>query len=181
MKKLVFALMASILIVNTTLAAAGPRAQSVLTNTTTSAKWAVAAVAEGQTPSAQPLMLTWNVSGGTAYQYFSFKNIGTTTINNFAVSISQTVSTQNGKTNDVFFERCLNGTWDLVANTCSGAIILVGKATDLIFSFTNASLPENAGISMRARTPPNNRNAYVTTISTSVSRLDIRSALVTHS
>lgn len=181
MKKLIFTLVTLILISNTTPASAGQHAQNSRSNTATSATWSVAAVGNGQLPTYQPLTLTWTVSAGTAYQYFSFNNLGTTTVNSFLVTVSQTASVNNGLVNDVFFERCLNGTWNTATNTCSGTVILIGKATDQVFSFANAALSVNAGISMRARTPPNNRNTYVTSISTSVSRLDIRPSLVTHS
>lgn len=181
MKKLIFALMSLILIVNTTGASAGSLAQSLRTNTTSSATWSIAAVGAGQSPSYQPLTLTWYVSAGTAYQYFAFNNLGTTTVNGFLVTVSQTASVKNGQVNDVYFERCLNGTWNTATNTCSGTVLLMGKATDQLFSFPNAALSTNAGISMRARTPPNSRNTYVTTISTSVSRLDVRPAVAVHS
>jgi hypothetical protein len=181
MKRLFTSILLLILFLNPQMVTAAERSQATRTMTSNSASWAVAAVGDGQLPTYQPLTLTWNVLAGTAYQFFSFNNLGSTTVNSFLVTISQTASTKNGNTGDVFFERCLNGTWNTATNACSGTVILVGKATDLSFSFANAALSSNNGISMRARTPPNSKNAYVTSISTSVSRLDIRSATVTHS
>lgn len=181
MKKLIVVLISTLLTAPINTALAGDSAQNRRMSAISSASWAVAAVAEGQAPTFQPLMLTWNVSGGTAYQYFSFSNLGSTTANNFLVIVTQSTSIKNGNVSDVFFERCLNGTWNIAANTCSGTVILIGKATDQVFTFTNASLSAGTGISMRARTPPNNRNAYVTSISTSISRLDVRQSIITHS
>jgi hypothetical protein len=58
---------------------------------------------------------------------------------------------------------------------------LIGNASDLSFSLTNLGLVPNSSISMRATTKPNNRNNFITTVSTSISRLGIRSGAVVNS
>ena len=181
MRKTLFATIFLFTCVGISTAYAGERTQVSRTHVNTSASWSVQAVGEGQALSNQPLTLSWSVSQGTAYRFFTFTNSGTSTINSFLVSITQSASSGNGNINDVTFERCLNGTWNSATNSCSGSVFLIGNASDLSFSLTNLGLIPNSSISMRATTKPNNRNNFITTVSTSISRLGIRSGAVINS
>lgn len=160
---------------------AGERTQITRTQSISSVSWSVQAVGEGLTPTNQPLTLSWSVSQGTAYRFFTFTNSGKSIVNSFSVSISQSASSGNGNINDVTFEGCTNGVWSSATNSCSGTIAPVFYASNLSYSFTNISLSPGASISMRATTKPNNRNNFITVLSTSVSRLGIRQGIVVNS
>lgn len=147
----------------------------------TSTSWAVITVGRNQTPSTSPYILLWGVSTGTAYDYFSFRNIGSATLNSFRVIITQIRLTGNSPANEIFFERCLGGIWDPATSLCSGTVVIVGKASDGTLLFSSITLLASTSIEMRARTVPNNQSTFETSISSEVSRSDARLPQVSNS
>ena len=160
---------------------AGEFARITRTVPTTTTSWAVVAVEQNQAPTLTPFLLTWKVSGGAAYDYFTFRNIGGITANNFFVTISQQRVSGNAPAGEIFFERCVGGVWNTTNDSCSGTVVLAGKASDTSMTFSGVSLAPNAEIAMRARTGINNRNQFQTTLSVQISRNDVRAKQVVHS
>lgn len=151
--------------------------QSIVATTS----WAVVALGRNQTPSASPYILLWAVSTGTAYDYFSFRNLGSVTLNGFRVAITQVRLTGNSPANEIFFERCLGGTWDSATTLCSGTVVQIGKASDGFLLFSGLSFLSNAAIEMRARTVPNNQSTFETSLSSEVSRSNVRASQISNS
>ena len=160
---------------------AGETARITRTVPTTTTSWAVAAVEQNQAPMLAPFILTWSVSSSSAYDYFTFRNIGGVTANNFFVAVSQRRVSGNAPAGEIFFERCVGGTWNTTNDSCSGTVVLAGKASDTSMTFSGVSLAPNAEIAMRARTGINNRNQFQTTLSVQISRNDVRAKQVVHS
>jgi hypothetical protein len=151
------------------------------TVTTSTSSWAVVAVEQNQSPTFAPIILTWSVSGGFAYDYFTFRNIGGVIANNFAVAIAQRRVSGNAPANEIVFERCVGGTWNITSNVCSGSVSQVGSATNSSIHFSSIALAPGNELAMRARTTINNRNQFEITLSVQLSRSDVRAKQVVHS
>lgn len=182
MKKLLVLITIMNLIYGVTPSFAGIGGRSVNPLVVSTASWAVVANEVGKPVTNSPYTIIWTVNRGTAYNFFTLKNIGTTKINEFEINISQSQIGGSGKINKMTIELCRNGTWDPATNSCSSNDV-VSIATEitskLIFNLTNnlsSGLNINSEISLRARTGPNLQNTYTTTLSTSVSRNQIHSA-----
>lgn len=160
---------------------AGQIARALGNSAVTTASWGIVTVGQNQSATNAPFTLTWTVSGGSAYNYFNFRNTGSTSVNRFQTLINQTRVGGNAPPSDIFFEECRNGTWDALTNACSGTVILIGKALDLTLTFSNLNLVPGAALNMRARTTVSGRNNFSTQLNTHVSRSDIRAAVVSHS
>lgn len=143
--------------------------------------WAVIAIGRNQIASNAPYILLWSVTTGTAYDYFTFRNIGSTTLSGFRVTISQVRLTGNSPANEIFFERCFGGIWTPATALCSGTVVLVGRASDGVLVFSNQSFAANTSIDMRARTVPNNQSTFETSLASEVSRSNVRVAQVSNS
>mgnify|MGYP003340205343 CR=1 FL=1 len=147
----------------------------------TSGSWAVQALALNQAPTNSPYTITWGVSQGTAYSYFSIRNTGTFTVNGFQVAVTQVQVGGSGKPNDTTFNLCSNGIWNITTNSCSGTITLIGTSADLVLFFTNLSLENGSDLSIQATTKPNLKNAFTTTLSVSIDRSQIRTGTTINS
>ena len=162
-------------------ATAGEVARVTRTTSATTSSWAVVAVEQNQAPTLAPFILTWSVSSSSAYDYFTFRNIGGVVANNFFVTVNQRRVSGNSPANEIFFERCVGGVWNTTNDSCSGTVLLVGKASDTTVSFSGVSLAPNNEIAMRARTAISNRNQFQTTLSVQISRNDVRAKQLVHS
>lgn len=149
--------------------------------TASGASWAVVAQGRNQPVTRTPYVLVWTVTGGTAYDYFQLLNIGSISIQSFRVAITQVRLTGSGRSQEIFFERCVGGLWDPATNLCSGSITLIGRTSDALLTFTNLNLSVDSFIDIRARTLPNNQSTFETSLSTQVSRSDIRTAEIRNS
>ena len=151
------------------------------TNFVSSGSWGVQAFALNQAPTNSPYTITWGVSQGTAYSYFSIRNTGTFTVNGFNVAVTQIQIGGSGKPNDTTFNLCSNGVWNTSTNTCSGASTLIGSSADLVLAFTNLTFTAGSDLSVQATTKPNLKNAFTTTLSVSIDRTQIRGGVATNS
>lgn len=150
-------------------------------NSITTASWSVAIIGQGQAPSFNPYLLTWNITAGTAYNYFSYRNLGSITLSSFTTTISQT-RVGGGPKNDVIFEQCVGGSWNFTTNACvNGTILFVGQGSDQSIVLSNSTLALGAEIQMRARTPARSANIFTTLLSTQVSRGSVRPPLTINS
>ncbi len=140
----------------------------------TSAAWGVVANGKNQSVTRSPYLLIWSVTGGTAYNYFELRNVGSTPIHAMRVLITQVRISGSNKANEIFFERCLGGSWNSTTHTCSGTIIEVGRASQGQLSLAGLNLAINSFVDMRARTQPNSQNVFETTLDTQISRSDFR-------
>lgn len=147
----------------------------------TSASWAVIAQGRNQPTTRAPYILVWSVASGTAYNYFELRNVGTISIHSITVVITRVRISGNTKANEIYFERCVGGSWSPATNTCSGSVVEVGRASQGQFLLTGLDLPITAFVDMRARTLPNSQSVYETTLDTHISRDDARSAEVRNS
>lgn len=160
---------------------AGERSQTLTSTTVSSDFWSVIAVGSNQSATNTPYVLSWTVGGGSAYNYFNLRNNGLVTLKNFLIDITQTRVGGNGPANEVFFELCTNGVWNSVANTCSGTISQIGKASDLVIVFSNVNLSTGSQLELRARTAVSGRTNFSTQVDAKVSRSDIRAGIVSSS
>ena len=151
------------------------------TNLIASGSWGVQAFALNQAPTNSPYTITWGVSQGTAYSYFSIRNTGTFTVSGFNVSVTQVQIGGSGKPNDTTFYLCSNGTWNTSTNTCSGTSTLIGSSLDLVLAFSNLTFTAGSDLSVQATTKPNLKNAFTTTLSVSIDRTQIRGGVATNS
>ena len=142
--------------------------------TLSTASWAIVAQGRNQPLTRTPYILAWTVTTGTAYDYFRLLNIGSISIQSFRVAITQVRLTGNGRSQEIFFERCIGGVWNPATNLCSGSISLIGRTSDAVLALTSLNLASDSFIDIRARTVPNNQSTFETTLSTQVSRSDIR-------
>ena len=141
-----------------------------------SAAWAIVAHGRTQPTTPAPYILAWSVTGGTAYDYLYLRNTGSLIIQSFRVAISQVRLTGNGNSQEIFFERCVAGSWNPSTHLCSGAVSLLGRASDGELLLKNLNLAVDAFLDVRARTLPNNQSTFETTLTTQVRRSDIRTA-----
>jgi hypothetical protein len=176
-----FLLLISLLMSGTPTAAAHLGASIHRTSGISTAEWAVIAYGENQPVIARPYILIWSVKGGTALDYFFFRNSGSTFIRSFRVEITQIRLTGNARAPEIFFEQCLGGVWNSTTDQCSGTVLLVGRASDSQFTMTNLNLVSSAQLSFRSRTAPNNQSTFETTLSVHVARSDAQIAEVRNS
>lgn len=147
----------------------------------TAAAWAVVANGRNQPVTTTPYVLVWSVTGGTAYDYLQFRNIGTISIQGFSVTITQVRLTGNANPREIFFERCDGGSWNVATHTCSGSISVLGRATDGLLTFANSAIGVGSFLEIRARTLPNAQSTFETTLATQITRAHIRIAEIRHS
>lgn len=140
----------------------------------TSAKWSVNAVGLNQSVSNVPYLILWSVSGGSAFDFFTLRNTGSISVNSFLLTIEQQRLSGSQSANPVTFEACLGATWNTATSTCPGILTLIGQASDKSLVIGNLSLQSGEEISVRARIQASGRNAFSTTLSTSITRNDIR-------
>lgn len=147
----------------------------------TSGAWAIVANGRNQPVTKTPYVLVWSVTGGTAYDYLQFRNIGTIPIQGFSVTITQVRLTGNANPREIFFERCNGGSWNVVSHTCSGSISELGTATSGLLTFANLSIGVGSFLEVRARTRPNAQSTFETTLATQITRAHIRLAEISNS
>jgi hypothetical protein len=141
-----------------------------------SAAWAVVAHGRTQPATPAPYILLWTVTGGTAYDYLYLRNTGSIILQSFRVAVTQVRLTGNANSQEIFFERCVAGSWNPSTNLCSGSVTLIGRASDGQLSLTNLNLAVGSSVEVRARTLPNNQSTFETTLATQVRRSDFRIA-----
>ena len=151
----------------------------------TTESWSVIAAGTsqgtGQGAASTSYLLTWTVSGGNAYHYFSLHNQGSLAVRNISLLISQTRVGGNSSANEVSFEWCANGVWNVTANTCSGTIVFLGSSLQNNLNLSNVNLAIGANLQLRGITAISGRNNFSTSISPIVSRSDVRSGAVKNS
>jgi hypothetical protein len=174
MKRVFVALCAGLILSSISPVMAGGVARAVWSSNLATANWSVVAVGTNQSVTNTPYQLSWNVIGGSAYNFFRLQNSGTLNVNSFSVVISQTRVGGSGAANPVDFELCSGGVWNATTNTCTGTVILVGRASDLNLNFSNLQLPPNTELSMRAKTAVSGRNNFSTWLDVLVSRSAVR-------
>jgi hypothetical protein len=147
--------------------------------------WSIVAQAasqgSGQATTSTSYPLSWTVSSGNAYHYFSLHNQGSLLVINISLIISQTRVGGNGAANEVFFEWCANGVWNITTNSCSGTIVLLGSSLQSSLTMANVNLIVGANLQLRAVTAVSGRNNFSTSVSPIVSRGDVRVGSVRNS
>lgn len=157
-------------------------ASAVASTQTTTLSWGVAAAPSGSPPTLGPYVLSWSVSGGTAYEFIDFVNVGTADTAGYVFMATVTPSGGGGgRTPNVTFDVCENGSWNQSTNTCPGSQRTLGTASTFGLSVTMPSLAVNTRVSLRASTPANSRNNAVTSLMLSVSRHQVRPPLTDNS
>lgn len=141
-------------------------------------KWAVVPLAQAGVVGSGPYTLSWEVSGGNAYDYFDLVNLGSVDVNQFVMTVTNVPTGSSQNLPLVTLDVCVGGSWNTTANTCSGSIQTLGQGTASGMTVTMASLPLGSRSAIRATTRPNTRNNAVTTVAVSVSRADIRAGQV---
>ena len=150
---------------------------------TSTASWSAVAYGQGQTPLNSAYTITWTVNSGKARDFFALRNTGNFTITGLTATVSQSQASSSGKPPSTSFDWCQNGIWNSSTNTCSGTIVSMGSATDVILTltFSNLNLSVGSELSMRATTQPNLQNSYTSNISVFVSRSQIRTGVTSNS
>ena len=146
-----------------------------------SGSWAVVAQGRNQPITLSPYVLNWTVSGGTAFDYFHVRNVGSLMLHSVRVVVTQVRLTGNANSQEIFFELCLGGGWDVSTNLCSGTILEIGRSSNLSFNLSQLNLGAGSSLEVRARTRPNNQSTFETTLTTQVTRADSRPRQVSHS
>ena len=147
----------------------------------TTAIWSVVAQGSGQSTANTSYLLTWTVSGGSAYHYFSLLNQGSLIVKNISLQISQTRVGGNGAANEVFFEWCANGVWNATTNACPGNTVQIGSSLQNSLSLADVNLAIGSTLSLRAVTAISGRNNFATSVSPQISRSDVRVGLIRNS
>ncbi len=174
MKRVFVALCVGLMMSSISPVMAGGGARGIWSSNLATANWSVVAAGANQSVTNSPYLLSWSVVGGSAYNFFSLRNTGTVNVNSFSVVVSQTRVGGTGPANAIDFELCSGGVWNLTTNTCSGVIVLVGRASDLNLNFANLQLTPNSELSMRAKTAVSGRNNFSTQLDVLVSRSAVR-------
>lgn len=147
----------------------------------TSARWSVVVSGSNQSTANTSYLLTWTVSSGSAYHYFTLLNQGTVSLSRITLAINQVRNGGSGNATEVFFELCSNGSWNLNNNTCTGNLTLLGSSLQSSLILQGTNLPIGAGFEVRARTAISGRNNFSTFISPLVNRADTRSSILQNS
>lgn len=155
--------------------------RSEQSQTASSGSWATVAQGRNQPVTLTPYILNWTVSGGTAFDYFHLKNVGSFTLHSLRVMVTQVRLTGNANSQEIFFELCVGGGWDVSNNLCSGTILEIGRSSNLSFTLSQLHLGVDSFLEVRARTRPNNQSTFETTLTTQVTRADFRQRQVSHS
>jgi len=157
---------------------AGGVARAIWSSNLATANWSVVAAGANQSVTNSPYLLSWSVVGGSAYNFFALHNTGNVSVSAFSVVVSQTRVGGTGSANAVDFELCSGGVWNVTTNSCSGVVVLVGRASDLNLNFANLQLTPNSELSMRAKTAVSGRNNFSTQLDVLVSRSAVRSGAI---
>lgn len=141
-------------------------------------RWGASAVPSGALTGQGPLVMTWSINQGIAYQYFDIVNVGQTDVLGQSFFVTNVYEKSgNAKPPTVTFEACINGVWSSISNTCSGQVVTMGTTTTEFFSSLSTPLSVNDRLSARARTSPGGSSSYTTTINVLVSRDQIRAGV----
>ena len=178
MKRVFVALCAGLIMSSISPVMAGGVARAVWSSNLATANWSVVAVDTNQSVTNAPYQLSWSVIGGSAYNFFTLRNSGSLNVDAFSVVVSQNRVGGSGAGNPMDFELCSGGTWNGTTNTCTGTVVLVGRASDLNLNFSNLQLPPNTELSMRAKTAVSGRNNFVTQLDVLVSRSSVRAGAI---
>lgn len=181
MKRLFVVLMALVLVTSPILVNAAGVARFNVSSSVTTQLWSATILSANQGATNNPHQLSWSVSGGSAYSYFAVQNSGTTVINKLTLAISQIRNGGNGAANEVFFDRCINGSWLTATNTCTGTVAPLGKASDLNLYLNNLNFQIGSQLEIQARTAVSGRNNFLTYVEPKVDRSGIRAASIFNS
>ncbi len=174
MKRVFVALCVGLMFSSISPVMAGGGARAIWSSKLATANWAVVAAGANQSVTNSPYLLSWSVVGGSAYNFFALHNTGNVSVSAFSVVVSQTRVGGTGSANAVDFELCSGGVWNVTTNSCSGVVVLVGRASDLNLNFANLQLTPNSELSMRAKTAVSGRNNFSTQLDVLVSRSAVR-------
>ncbi len=144
-------------------------------NPVASATWSVVATPLGAAPQNGPLIMAWNVSGGTAYQYFELVNTGSLALSGETFRVINVYNkTGNVKPPTVTFDACIGGTFNTSTTACSGTIRNIGSTSTEVFTTLHNAIAAGGRFAIRASTPPGASSSYTTTVSVSVNRAMVR-------
>ena len=174
MKRVFVALCVGLMFSSISPVMAGGVARAIWSSNLATANWSVVAAGANQSVTNSPYLLSWSVVGGSAYNFFALHNTGNVSVSAFSVVVSQTRVGGTGSANAVDFELCSGGVWNVTTNSCSGVVVLVGRASDLNLNFANLQLTPNSELSMRAKTVVSGRNNFSTQLDVLVSRSAVR-------
>ncbi len=178
MKRVFVALCVGLMLSSISPVMAGGGARAIWSSNLATANWSVVAAGANQSVTNSPYLLSWSVVGGSAYNFFALHNTGNVSVSAFSVVVSQTRVGGTGSANAVDFELCSGGVWNVTTNSCSGVVVLVGRASDLNLNFANLQLTPNPELSMRAKTAVSGRNNFSTQLDVLVSRSAVRSGAI---
>ena len=178
MKRVFVALCVGLMFSSISPVMAGGVARAIWSSNLATANWSVVAAGANQSVTNSPYLLSWSVVGGSAYNFFALHNTGNVSVSAFSVVVSQTRVGGTGSANAVDFELCYGGVWNVTTNSCSGVVVLVGRASDLNLNFANLQLTPNSELSMRAKTAVSGRNNFSTQLDVLVSRSAVRSGAI---
>ncbi len=178
MKRVFVALCVGLMFSSISPVMAGGVARAIWSSNLATANWSVVAAGANQSVTNSPYLLSWSVVGGSAYNFFALHNTGNVSVSAFSVVVSQTRVGGTGSANAIDFELCSGGVWNVTTNSCSGVVVLVGRASDLNLNFANLQLTPNSELSMRAKTAVSGRNNFSTQLDVLVSRSAVRSGAI---
>lgn len=174
MKRVFVALCVGLMLSSISPVMAGGVARAIWSSNLATANWSVVAAGANQSVTNTSYQLSWSVVGGSAYNFFALHNTGNVSVSAFSVVVSQTRVGGTGLANVIDFELCSGGVWNVTTNSCSGVVVLVGRASDLNLNFANLQLTPNSELSMRAKTAVSGRNNFSTQLDVLVSRSAVR-------
>lgn len=144
-----------------------------------SASWSLIALPQGAAITTGPLVINWFSIKGVPYAYVDLVSTGSIPVAGGSFTVSS-VGNNGGKKNPtITIEACIGATWVSASNSCPGTTLSFGSTVAGTLS-SSFSLASGTRLSLRVTSSGNPGQDYTTTISTSVSRSQVRAASVTN-
>ncbi len=162
-------------------AGAAIKANSAKSYSAATLSWGAYFADPGTTPSPAPYVANWITSNSTQLDYLDLINSGGIALIGATFAIA--TITQGGNQEGVpkiTFESCVGGTWNQIANTCSGTITSLGNQANGSLSPT-VSIAKGARLSVRLSVTKTSRTSWSSTISVKTDRTDFRAGTTTNS
>ena len=135
----------------------------------------------GTTPSPAPYVANWITSNSTQFDYLDLINSGDIALIGATFDITTTAKSGNQESvPKITFESCVGGTWNQLANKCSGTITSLGNQANGLLSPT-LSIAKGARLSVRLSVSKTSRTAWKSTINVQTDRTDFRAGTTSNS
>lgn len=172
-------------------AQAAVKAKATRTQAVSAGSWSTVAVAQGSAATSDTtgaLVIDWENYKSTPYAMIDLVNTSSLATTGQTFTLTTVPGpTGNQKIPTIQLDACVGASWNFATSVCPapGKIVAMGSITGVAgrpSSLTSAvAIPSGTRLSVRATSSANLGNSYITTISITISRDQVRPATVTSS